>query len=97
MSDLIEQIYPLLKELGNDEVETLFIRLAKDFERLTADLAEHNQYANELSLDLMSARARVEALEGAIKDHFDRQPVENTDDPLYKTLAATEQEKSDGS
>ena len=37
---------------------------AKDaeIERLTADLSEHNQYANELSLDLMSARAKVDAL-----------------------------------
>ncbi len=32
------------------------------------------------------AIARIEELEEAIKDHFDRQPALNTDDPLYRVL-----------
>jgi len=57
---------------------------ADEIERLEAELKESKRLAFEMCV---IKNERITKLETEIKDHFDRQPALNTDDPLYVALA----------
>ena len=59
-------------------------------ERLKIAINAGSRVSENALAEIERLEAKVAKLEAAIKDHFDRQPALNTDDPLYLALANSE-------